>query len=135
MIKTAAARKLFARAARRRIEVDADALADAAEGDLVRRWRDLLGLARRAGRVVTDGPGIAAWLASGRAGLVIETGVGGGPVPPGVARVALAERDDLGRAVGCPDCGRAAVAAGIFAGRLVNEAGRLAGFGRATVIE
>jgi predicted RNA-binding protein YlxR (DUF448 family) len=134
MIKMALARNLFAKAARRRIGDVDDALARRAEADLIRCWRAVLGLAQRAGQVATDGAEVAAWATSGKAGLLIETGNDDERAGTDVARVRLADPDDLGRPVGRPDCERAAVAVGPFAERLVREAGRLAGFGCATIV-
>jgi predicted RNA-binding protein YlxR (DUF448 family) len=134
MIKMALARKLFAKAARRWLGDVDDALTCRAEADLIRCWRAVLGLARRAGQVATDGAEVAAWTTSGKAGLLIETGNVDERAGTGVARVRLADPDDLGRPVGQPDCERAAVAVGPFAERLVREAGRLAGFGCATMV-
>lgn len=134
MIKMALARKLFAKAARRRIDEVDDALAIRAEANLTGCWRAVLGLARRAGQVAIEGAEVAAWTTSGKAGLLIETGVVDDRAEVGVARVTLVDPEDLGRPVGRPDCRRAAVAVGSFAERLVCEAWRLAGFGRATMV-
>ena len=134
MIKMALTRKLFAKGARRRIDEVDEALVQRAEADLTGCWCAALGLARRAGEVATDGAEVAAWTAAGKAGLLIETGTVDDQAEAGVARVRLAEPEDLGRPVGRLDCRRAAVALGSFAERLIGEAGRLAGFGRATMV-
>ncbi len=118
MIETAAARNLFARAARRKVVLASAPLAGAAavddlasrtEAALLRRCLDLVGLARRRGQAVAGKDNVDRWLAAGKASLSVE-------------------------AVDCTDFDRVAVAPGPFAERLVREAERLAGFGRKLIV-
>ena len=118
MIETAAARNLFARAARRKVVLAPAPLAGAAavadlssrtEAALLRRCLDLAGMARRRGQAVAGKDEVDRWLAAGKAALLIE-------------------------AIDRTDFDRVAVAPGSFAERLSREAERLAGFGRTLIV-
>ena len=69
-VETAAAKGLFARAARRQVRADTG-LADLVEAQLVRRCLDLIGLARRGGGAVAGFEKVRAFLAKERAGLLL----------------------------------------------------------------
>lgn len=134
IVDTACARKLFAKAARGAVTVP-EGLADRLEELLARRAAELIGLARRAGQLVTGFEAVREWLAAGRAGLVItarDAAADGARKLRGLAAglpvVDVLDRAELGRACGRDEAVHAAVAPGRLADALAREAGRLAGF-------
>lgn len=134
VVNTAVAKRLFTKAARRRVAV-ADDLADRVETLLVRRCLELLGLARRAGEAVAGFEKVRGWLQSGKAGLLLEAcdGAPGGrgkvqALAPGVPVLTLFDSAELGRALGRDSAVHVAVAPGRLAERLLREASRLGGF-------
>ena len=124
-------RGLFARAARRPIAVAPD-LIDEVEGQLTARTLDLLGLARRAGGLVTGFDQVRRMLAAGRAAVLIEASDG---ARHGRARLGALARDipviahfdgaALSRSVGRDNVVHAALAPGRLADRFVQESARL----------
>jgi predicted RNA-binding protein YlxR (DUF448 family) len=126
-------RGLFARAARRPIAVAPD-LIDEVEGQLTARALDLLGLARRAGGLVTGFDQVRRTLAAGRAAVLIEASDG---ARHGRARLGALARDipviahfdgaALSRSVGRDNVVHAALAPGRLADRFLRESARLAG--------
>jgi predicted RNA-binding protein YlxR (DUF448 family) len=124
-------RGLFARAARRPIAVAPD-LIDEVEGQLTARALDLLGLARRAGGLVTGFDQVRRTLAAGRAAVLIEASDG---ARHGRARLGALARDipviahfdgaALSRSVGRDNVVHAALAPGRLADRFVRESARL----------
>jgi predicted RNA-binding protein YlxR (DUF448 family) len=76
VINKACTKTYFARAARAKVSVSSN-LADRVERLLVRRCQDLIGLARRAGQVVSGFSKVEAWLRSGKTTGVLLTAVDG----------------------------------------------------------
>lgn len=135
-VERAHTRKLFDRAARQALGVDAG-LANLIESLLARRCVELIGLARRAGQAVAGFEKVRAELSKGRAGLLLTAadGATGGrrklrslaPELP-VVRGLLA--GELGRAFGREKVVHGVVAQGALARKIGCEAGRLEGFRR-----
>lgn len=135
-VDDAVRRKLFARAARDRVEVDAD-LADSIERLLLQRCLGYLGLARRAGQLVSGFERVQAVVNEGRAKVLLiasdagpnarkKLGAGGGEEAP--IRVELLSRGELSLALGKENVVHAALLSGGLATRFLRECGRLAGF-------
>jgi hypothetical protein len=76
VISKACTKTYFVRAARAKVSVSSN-LADRVERLLVRRCQDLIGLARRAGQVVSGFSKVEAWLRSGKTTGVLLTAVDG----------------------------------------------------------
>ena len=134
VVKTACAKRLFARAARGKAEAPDD-LADRLEGLLVGRCIGLLGMARRSGSVVSGYEKVRAYLLDGKAGLIMAAreGAMGGRRKVRNAAPELKEWDqlsgsELAQALGREAVVHVAVAQGPLADRLAMECGRLAGF-------
>lgn len=126
--------KLFGRAARRGVDVDAG-LADRVEAQLQRRCLDLIGIARKGGGAVAGFEKVKARLAGGGAGLLLEASDGADDgrrklarLGDGVPVAAALTRRELGRAFGREQVVHAAVAPGKIADQLKDAAGRLSGF-------
>jgi predicted RNA-binding protein YlxR (DUF448 family) len=141
MVNTAAAKGLFAKAARRAVDVPPD-LADRVEALLARRCLDLLGLARRAGEAAGGFEKARAWLAAGTVGVVVTAADGAADGrrkllagAPEVPVVALFGAADLAAATGRDHVVHVAVREGRIAERLRREAARLAGFRRPPAAE
>lgn len=137
IVAFAAAKGLLAKAARAAVTAPAD-LADQVESLLARRCCELLGVARRAGQATTGFEKVRAWLAAGRAGLLLEATEGSedgrrklralaGDVPV----VDVLRGDELGPALGRDGAVHVAVKGGKLAQMLMREAARLSGFRRA----
>jgi len=135
MIQAACARNLFARAARAPLKVPED-LPDRVEALLARRCVDLLGLARRGGLVSARFVAVAARIAEGKAGLVLQAadGASGGRAKlRGMARARGADLPvldvlsarELGRAFGQGAYVHVCVERGRLARRLRDEVARL----------
>lgn len=136
MIHTALEKNLFAKAARKRVSVSAG-LADQAEGLLVRRCLDLIGMARRAGQVVAGFEKVKAMLRAGEAGVLLSAGDGAADgrsklqaLARGVAVISLFSSAELAAALGRDHVVHVAVASGRLADVLLSEAARLQGLGR-----
>ena len=137
-IAAAAARNLFAKSARRRVDVT-DGLTDSVEAMLVGRCVDYIGLARRAGNAVAGFEKVRAWLGGGRAGLLLAARDG---AADGRAKLRAVAREttvrdelitaELAAAFGRERVVHVAIAAGALADRIEAELTRLAGFRPAT---
>jgi predicted RNA-binding protein YlxR (DUF448 family) len=134
IVAAAAAKNLFAKAARTPVEVGAD-LADRVEALLARRVMELIGLARRAGLAAAGFETVRATLAAGRAAIVLAAS---DAAPDGRRRLRALSADvpvvdqlsaaELGAALGREHAVHGAIARGRLAGLILREAGRLAGF-------
>jgi uncharacterized protein len=134
MVRTAAAKGLFARGFKGRALADAD-LADVVERLLAERCLELLGLARRAGLAVAGFEKVRALLAEGGAALLLEatdgaeTGAGRlhrlAPEVPVVSGLKAAE---MGGALGRDLAVHVALKPGGLVATLERELTRLAGF-------
>ena len=135
-------RGLFARAARRPVAVAPD-LIDEIERQLADRALGLLGLARRAGALVTGFDQVRQALAEGRAAVLIEASDGARHGRARLGALAAAQDRDipviaqfdraaLSRSVGRDNVVHAAVAPGRLAARFVRESARLAGVSQET---
>lgn len=135
-VKTAHTRKLFERAARQALRIDAG-LADLIESLLAMRCVELIGMARRAGQAAAGFEKVRAELSKGRAGLLLSAADGATdgrrklrylaqelPVAQGLLA------DELGRAFGRERVVHGVVAQGALAQKIANEASRLEGFRR-----
>ena len=126
-------KRVFARAARRPVEVPAD-LADKLETMIAEHALELIGLARRAGQAVVGYDQVAAWLKAGRAALLLQACDG---APAGRARLAslagerpvieILRAAELARPFARDHVVHVALAAGGIAERLKSELARLAG--------
>ena len=137
MVKTACAGNLFAKASGGRATPASD-LAERVEERLTRRCLDLIGLAGRAGQVVTGFEKVRAWLRAGKAGILLAAadGADGGrakmrALASGVAVLEAFSGAQLGAALGRESAGHVAVAPGHLAERLMREVGRLGAFSQA----
>ena len=126
-------RGLFARAARRPIDVAPD-LIDEVERQLAGRALGLLGLARRAGALVTGFDQVRRALAERRAAVLVEASDGArhgrarlGALARDLPVIAQFDGDALSRSVGRDNVVHAALAPGRLADRFVREAARHAG--------
>jgi predicted RNA-binding protein YlxR (DUF448 family) len=135
-ISSAVAKGLFAKAARRRVEVGPD-LPDLVEGMLARRCLDVLGLARRAGQLVAGFDQVADWLRRGEAAVLVSARDGAADgrrklraLASALPIVDVLDRHELGSAIGRDETVHAALSRGALARRLVDEAARLQGFRR-----
>jgi hypothetical protein len=133
-VKTACAKKLFAKAARSPVTVAADLDAEI-ERLLVRRCLDLIGMARRAGQAVVGFEKVKSHLRTAGAGVVLAATEGAAngrekieALAPGVPVIDLFSGDELGAALGREHAVHAVVAPGPIADKLLREAARLAGF-------
>lgn len=137
-VDTAAKRGLFSRAAKTKLSVPAD-LADQVQQALERRCLERLGLARRAGALISGFEKTSAALASGKAAWLVEACDGSPdgrrkllqiarklPRPPQVCGCFSDEQ--MGLATGAGHVIHSAFLAGRWAERWSEEIGRLAGF-------
>lgn len=132
-IDKAAAKGLFARAARQPVKVP-DGLSDLVESLLVRRVTDLVSMARKAGDAVAGYEKVKDWLVKGRAVVLIQASDGSergksklhAPGGPGSFIGCLTGRE-LGLSFGREHAIHGALAAGGLTQRVVEEAARLAG--------
>ena len=147
VVNRAVARNLFAKAigvrakVGSRVNVDPD-LTEQIERLLVRRALDSLGLARRAGQLMTGLDRIRAWLRSATAAVLV-TAVDGAAdgrrklrrLAPHVPLIVAFSRAELGAALGRDEVVHVALAPGALAQRLLRETKRLAGFRSDVIIE
>lgn len=133
-VKTALSRKLFARAARRTLEID-PALDMQVEELLAARCGELIGLARRAGQAVAGFEKVRARLKKGEAGILLAALDGAEDgceklrrLAPGVSVLDCLTAGELGRAFGRDHAVHAVLAPGALAGKLENVARKLKGF-------
>jgi uncharacterized protein len=140
-LRRAQAKGLFAKAARQSVRAPDD-LVDRVEALLHRNCIDLIGMARRAGQAVAGYEKVHAWLAEGRAAVLLAASDGAADGRAKLAALAAAVRpvplveifsaDTLGMAFARDRMVHAAIARGGLAKRLVAEAARLNGIrGRA----
>ena len=134
IVAAASGKGLFAKAARTEATAPAD-LADQVEGLLARRCCDLLGFARRAGQAAAGFEKVRAWLAAGKAGVLVtasDAAEGGRRklqvLAPETPVVALLRVDELSAALGRENAVHVAVGRGKLAALLLQEARRLSGF-------
>lgn len=141
-LRRAQAKGLFAKAARQTVRAPDD-LVDRVEALLHKSCIDLIGMARRAGQAVAGYEKVHAWLAEGRAAVLLAASDGAADgraklaalaaaVRPVPALVEIFSADALGMAFARDRMVHAAVTRGGLAERLVAEAARLDGIrGRA----
>jgi ribosomal protein L7Ae-like RNA K-turn-binding protein len=127
------AKAIFAKAARRKIEVPAD-LAERLDALLRRRCLDILGLARRAGQVVSGFEKVRSALKSGQGAVLLaaadaaEDGAAKiAALAPGMPVVKLFSGAELGAAFGREHTVHGLLLQGRLAERLLMESARLAG--------
>jgi uncharacterized protein len=137
LLSRAVEKRLFQRAARRPVKAGPE-LVGLVERLLVQQCQGLLGLARRAGELVTGFEKVRAFAAAGKAAMLVtarDGAPGGGAklarVAAGVPVVALLDVAELSLALGRENVVHAALGPGGLANRFGAEARRLAGF-RAT---
>jgi predicted RNA-binding protein YlxR (DUF448 family)/ribosomal protein L30E len=133
VVNTAVAKATFSKAARQKVEVSAD-LADRLETLLRRRCLDILGLARRAGQVVSGYEKVRAALKSGQGAVLLaardaaEDGVAKiGALAPGMPAVTVLTAAEMGAAFGRDHTVHGLLLQGRLAERLLTESARLAG--------
>lgn len=132
VIAEALRRGHIAKAARQAVTAPPD-LADRIEAGLTRRCLELLGLARRAGQAAVGYEKVRAWLAAGKAGLLVQAADAS---PEGKRKLQALSRGgvpvievltaaELAAALGRDTVVHVAVAPGRLAARLADEARRL----------
>lgn len=133
-LKTACARNLFDRAARRSVHVDAT-VAERVESLLARQCVDLLGLARRAGQAVSGFVKVRGWLQGQRAALLLAASDGAVDGREKLRRMArdlpivtVLDAAELGIVFDRERAVHVAVAPGGLAEKLARTAIRLSGF-------
>lgn len=136
-LEKAAAKGLFARAARQPVTVP-EGLADLVEDILARRVVDLVSMARKAGRAVCGYEKVKDWLVKGEAIVLIQATDGSErgksklhPPDGEDTLIACMTARELGLSFGRERAIHAALAAGGLTVRVVEEAARLAGLRRA----
>lgn len=134
IVEAACARDLFAKAARRGARAPAD-LAGRVTALLARRCLELLGLARRSGKVAAGSARVRAWLAEGKAAIVLAAsdGAAAGRAEVrararGVPVVEVLTGEELGAALGRGHQVYVAVGPGRLGDLLLRETARLSGF-------
>ncbi|MBK1664676.1 hypothetical protein CKO38_13060 [Rhodospirillum rubrum] len=132
VVETAAAKGVFARAAKRAVVLPPD-LAERVDRLLEERCIDLVGLARKAGQAVAGFEKVKSWVHTGRAGMVLEAwdGSEGGRAKLGAETWGMPvframDRLALGRAFAREQAVHAAVEPGGLARRLEADLIRLA---------
>ena len=136
-INTATSKNLFARAAKRSVQVPDDLVAQT-ERLLARRAIDLLSLARRAGQAVAGFQKVRGWVGDGRATLLV-TASDGAPdgtrklrgAGPDVPQTDVLSGEEIGQAFGRDFAVHAAVASGGLAEGIKQACAKLAGFRQA----
>lgn len=131
MVNTACAKGLFARAARRGVNVPAD-LAAQLDGLMVRRGLNLIGLARRAGEVVAGFEKVQARLRKNKGGVLLQARDGAADgrgkikaLAAGMALVDVFSATELGKALGRDNAVHVVMDEGRLAERLIRETARL----------
>lgn len=131
-IEKAAAKGLFARAARAQVKVP-DGLADLVEAGVARRVVELIGLARKSGKAVAGFEKVKGWLAEGRAKVLLqasdgsERGKGKLWTPTGGRWFGCLTASELGLSFGRDHVIHSALALGGLTDKVIVEAGRLTG--------
>ena len=133
-VDEAVKKKRFSRAAKAQVRADAD-LANMVEARLRVKCLDLLGLARRAGGLITGFEKVKAMLATGDAVVLLAATDGAADgrekllrLAPGLTIVTLFDVADLSLALGRENVVHAALSSGGLAERFLKETTRLAGF-------
>jgi uncharacterized protein len=132
MIAKAAAKGLFARAAKAPVQVP-DGLADMVEAGQARRVVELISLARKAGLCVAGFEKVKGWLADGKAKVLFqasdgsERGKGKLWTPEGGRWFGCLTASELGLAFGRDYVIHGALSAGGLSRRVVEEAAKLTG--------
>lgn len=134
LLARAVEKRLFQRAAGRPVAAGTELVA-LVEQRLVAHCQGLLGLARRAGQLVTGFDQVEAFIAAGRAAVLVAARDGAPEGRRKLSRrarglpvVALLDIAELSLALGRQNVVHAALGPGGLAERLCAEAGRLAGF-------
>lgn len=134
IVERAAAKRLFARAARQNVSAP-PGLADRVEALLAQRCCDALGLARRAGLALGGFEKVRETVLAGKAGLLLD-GIDAAEdgrrklraIARGVPFAAVLTAAEIGAAFGREHIVHAAIGRGPLCRRLIADAGRLAGF-------
>jgi len=133
MLKTAAAKGAFARAAKARAKVS-DTLVDDVARLLRARCLDRVGLARRSGDLVQGFDNVRTSVKGRSPGVLIEASDGGDDgrekimrLAPGVPVVALFTAEEIGHAIGRDNAVHTLIASGNMAKEFLRDASRLAG--------
>ena len=134
MVNTACAKGLFAKAARRSVDLPED-LADRVDDLMARRCLDLIGLARRAGEVVSGFEKTKARLREGRGGVLLQARDGAADGQDKIRALAkdlpvvnLFRAEELGRTLGRDNAVHGVIDRGRLARRLIRESERLMAF-------
>lgn len=131
-IEKAAAKGLFARAARTGVTVP-ESLADLVEAGLARRVVDLISLARKAGLAVAGFEKVKGWLADGKAKILLQASDGSDRgkgklwTPQGGRWFGCLTSAELGLAFGRDSVIHGALGAGGLSQRVVEDAAKLSG--------
>lgn len=132
-IEKAAAKGLFARAAKQPVKVP-EGLADLVESLLLRRVQDTISLCRKANLAVTGYEKVKEWLMNGRAVVLVQAVDGSErgktklrPPENGGGFIGCLTARELGLSFGRERAIHAALAAGVLTTRVVEEAARLGG--------
>ena len=132
-IEKAAAKGLFARAAKQPVKVP-EGLADLVESLLLRRVQDTISLCRKANAAVTGYEKVKEWLMDGRARVLVQASDGSErgktklrPPENGGGFIGCLTARELGLSFGRERAIHAALAAGVLTTRVVEEAARLGG--------
>jgi len=134
MVNTACAKGLFARAARRNVQVPED-LADRVDALMSVRCLDLIGLARRAGKAIAGFEKTKARLRENRGGVLLQARDAAADgrdkirsLAPDLPLVDLFSAEELGRALGRDNAVHGVIDRGGLADRLIRETDRLMAF-------
>ena len=133
MIETAAAKRLFSKAAHRSVRVP-DNLADTVSELLKRRCLDMLGLAKRAGLTAIGADQVRSQAAAGQTAVLVEAADGSVAerekmiaAVRGAPMICAFARQDLGGAVGRVEAVHIGLAAGGLTSSFVTETARYEG--------
>lgn len=135
VIEKAAAKGLFARAARTQVKLPEN-LADLVEEGLAHRLIELISLSRKAGDAVCGFEKVKGWLAEGRARVLFQASDGSDRgkgklwTPEGGRWFGCLTSSEMGLAFGRDHAIHGALAAGGLTPRVIREAARLAGMRR-----
>lgn len=135
VIEKAAAKGLFARAARTQVKLPEN-LADLVEQGLAHRVVELISLGRKAGDAVCGFEKVKGWLAEGRVKVLFQASDGSDRgkgklwTPEGARWFGCLTASELGLAFGRDHAIHGALAAGGLTPRVIREAARLAGMRR-----
>ena len=139
VVKTACAKRSFAKAARANVQANPD-LDDLVEALLVRKGLEIIGLARRAGQLIAGFEKVRGWLkGKSKPGLILAARDGAQDgrkkiraMAPDIPIIDLFDAEELGPALGRDQTVHCVVAEGKLAERLLAEANRLSGFRQGT---